>query len=114
MVAVASVPDANGYAVLGDSFMRNFNTVFDYGLDQVMFSVNSKADFGQSITTGGLSTGWIVCISCVSGLVFILIVLTLCLWCRGRGAKKTQTNVVSDDASQPDINQTDASTLLGE
>jgi hypothetical protein len=68
-----------------------------------MFSVNSEADFGQKISEGSLSSGWIICISCVSGLVLIILVLTLCLWCRGRGIKKSATGI-SDDVSNPDIN----------
>lgn len=46
VVAVTSVSDTTGLMVLGDSFLRNFVTSFDYQLNYVSFAVSANAPPG--------------------------------------------------------------------
>jgi len=79
--AVSSIPDSQNMYVLGDTFIRNFYSVFNYSTYEVGLAVNTSAPKGTAISGQGL-TGWaIACIvlACILLLIIIVFCVTRCI-----------------------------------
>jgi len=50
IIAISPVSDLQGMYILGDTFLRNFDTIFNYEQKSVSFSVSSNAPAGVTIT----------------------------------------------------------------
>ena len=58
LIAVSYVSDSQNMYILGDAFLRNFYTVFDYSSNEVKFAVSSNASPGTKIHT--FLSGWVI------------------------------------------------------
>ncbi len=58
VIAVSYIADSNNMYILGDIFIRNFYTAFDYQENKVVIAVSANAPSGTAIDVGQLLTGW--------------------------------------------------------
>ena len=90
-VAVTYTDSSSGIYILGDTFMRNFVTTFDYDNYQIEMTKNIYAPDGVSVEWK--LSGWMIFGIVVGGLVFIALVTWLILCCcKRQKAKKAKKN----------------------
>lgn len=76
--------DIEGIAILGDTFMRNYYSTFDYEANTVSLAVSSENNYGQSLVLvtnnddDGLTTGVIIGIAVGGFVLLVLIVVIIC------------------------------------
>lgn len=51
-IAVSYISDSHNMYILGDPFIRNFYTAFDYSTNKIILAVNANAPSGTSIDVG--------------------------------------------------------------
>lgn len=49
LIPVSPLPDSAGLAILGDTFIRNYYTSFDYDKNTVSFAPNAAHEFGAVV-----------------------------------------------------------------
>lgn len=86
--------------MLGDTFIRNFYTTYDYQSYEISLSVSSNAPAGVSITLTNLaptslSTGAIIGIVCGS-LLLVVIAVLLIKYCRDKRSTSASFVVYND------------------
>ncbi len=81
LLAVSTSGSDSSVYVLGDTFMRNFYTTFDYKADTVSFAVSSNAPAGVMIERK--FTGWVI-FSIVFGCILGVLLLALIGYCMFR------------------------------
>ena len=72
--------------VLGDTFIRNFYTTFDYKADTVSFAVSTNAPVGVTIEKN--FTGWVI-FSIVFGCILGVLIIAFLGRCVFRKYRKT-------------------------
>jgi len=81
IVPIASVPNSEGIAMLGDTFMRNYYTVFNFSENTVKMApnkANAWADPNWTPADTGLGTMVIILIVVGCLVLLILLVLLIC------------------------------------
>ena len=87
-VAVTYTDSSSGIYILGDTFMRNFVTTFDYDNYQIELTKNIYAPDGVSVEWK--LSGWMIFGIVVGSLVFIALVTWLILCCCKRQKAKKE------------------------
>lgn len=86
--AVSSIPNSQNMYILGDTFIRNFYSVFDYQRNQIGLAVSASAPEGVSISDFHL-TGWEIAAIVLLCILFLVCVILCVLKCiKKRKAKK--------------------------
>lgn len=86
-VAISYSDDSTGIYILGDTFLRNFVTTFDYDNGEIRLAINKNAPSG--ITIEYKMSGWkifLIIVGCLAA-VALLICLIVCL-CKRHKKKK--------------------------
>lgn len=95
--------------ILGDAFLRNFYTVFDYSNNVVKFGVSSNAPVGTKIHT--FLSGWVIFAYTMTATLLILFccIGTYCFITRCCLKKKTRERYrptsYESDSDSPNINK---------
>jgi hypothetical protein len=49
LIPISPLPDSAGLAILGDTFIRNYYTSFDFDRNTVSFAPNAAHEFGAVV-----------------------------------------------------------------
>lgn len=88
-VAISYSDDSSGIYILGDTFMRNFVTTFDFKNEEMRMAINVEAPAGVKVEYK--MSGWkifLIIVGCLIGLGLI-IWITICL-CKRRKSQRLQ------------------------
>ena len=67
-----------GLTIMGDTFIRNYYTSFDYANNQVSMAVNAAADFGGSFATVSHTMKlWAIALIVLACLVALIIAVAV-------------------------------------
>jgi len=85
IVPIASAPDSEGIAMLGDTFMRNYYTVFNFSKNTVQMAPNKANAWADPnwAPSSGLGTMVIILIV-VGSLVFLILLIVLIYKCKNK------------------------------
>ena len=73
IIPVSSVAESSGMVILGDTFIRNFYTVFDFQSNQVKLAPNSANSYGANITPGlSQSVQLTIALCCILAAILIV------------------------------------------
>mmetsp|Transcript_32628 Transcript_32628/g.23569 ORF Transcript_32628/g.23569 Transcript_32628/m.23569 type:complete len:114 (-) Transcript_32628:254-595(-) len=86
--AVSPIPDSANMYILGDAFLRNFYSVYDFKTKHVIMAVSSGAPPGTSIEK--LISGWVIFIIVTFSLLAFIILICLIIKCRQRRNARKQ------------------------
>lgn len=85
-VAISYSDDSSGIYILGDTFLRNFVTTFDYSSNEMRLAINIEAPAGVSVEYK--MSGWKIFLIIVGCLIFVgLIIWCTIVLCKKRKAK---------------------------
>lgn len=104
VLAVSYFPDSLGMYILGDPFLRNFVTTFDYVANTMTFAVNAYAPAGTTITTNsssstGLSTAAVV--GSITGLLVVIGVVVGIIVYKRNKKNEMEKRVWQESEKQP-------------
>lgn len=87
-IAVTSIPDSQGIVILGDTWLRNFVSTYDYKANKMRFAVNVYAPAGTTIVEhpAALTTDMLYLIG--GGVAALIILYCLCKCCKSDKKKK--------------------------
>jgi hypothetical protein len=86
-VGISYSEDSSGIYILGDTFLRNFVTTFDFGRNEMRLTINKYAPSGVKIDYK--MSGWkifLIIIGCLAAVA--LLVWIACCLCKKHKAKK--------------------------
>ena len=109
-IAVSYTDSSGGVYILGDTFLRNFVTTFDYESGEMQLTINVNAPAGVSIEYK--MSGWKI-FGIIAGCILFVILVILVIWCCIKKQKKaklergyqTIATGVHGEISQEPLNQ---------
>ena len=111
VIAISYVSDSQNMYILGDTFIRNFYTVFDYQTNKVKFGISSNAPPGTKIHT--VLSGWVIFAYTMTATLLILFCcigtycfITRCFLKRKTKPRYRPTSYV-EDSDSAGINKSD-------
>lgn len=88
VVGISPISDSQGMYILGDVFLRNFYTTFDFGSNDLRLAINANA--AQEVYIETVLSGWAIfgiILACLVGLSLIIL-LVLCIIKKQRAKKQ--------------------------
>ena len=90
VIAVSFLADSQGMYILGDTFLRNFYTTFNFGKDSVEFAISANAPAGVKIET--FISPMVIAAICIGSILILALLIACCLCCKRKRAAKRRTN----------------------
>lgn len=84
VIAVSYLADSQGMYILGDTFLRNFYTTFNFGEHAVEFAVSANAPAGVTIETS--MSPWAIAGICLGSLLILALFIAICFCCKRKKA----------------------------
>lgn len=104
-VAISWTSDSGGVYILGDTFLRNFVTTFDFANGEMRLAINKNAPAGVSIDykMGGWKIFGII-VGGLVGLALIIVFLVYCICkCKKNKAKAKGYSVIQANADKEEV-----------